>query len=83
MFGWLGEIAKVFHGLGLTGAVVFALLLVIVMQYVLNLRLLASNDRGRAALLSALNNSTAAQQNVAVVLARVEARLGLPAEVKE
>lgn len=77
--GWLGEVAKVFQGLGLAGAVILALLCVIVIQYRMNMALLASNDKARAALLSAIENSTAAQLNVAVVLSRIEAKLGIPA----
>lgn len=81
MFGWLGEIAKVFQGLGLPGAVILALLTVVVIQYRMNIALLKSNDTGRAALIAALGNSTTAQINVAVVLSRIEARLGMPGTV--
>lgn len=78
MWGWIGEIAKVFQGLGLPGAVVLALLIVILIQYRMNLALLKSNDRATGALLEAMNNSTAAAMNVVMVLSRIEAQMGLP-----
>lgn len=74
--GAFGEIAKVFQGLGLAGAVVLALLVVIYIQYRMNMALLLSNDKGRAALISAMENSTTAQLNVAIVLSRLESNLG-------
>lgn len=77
MFGAFNEFFKIFQGLGVEGAIIIALLAVIAMQYRLNLALLKSNDQGRAALLTALENSTAAQRNVAVVLSRMESKMGL------
>lgn len=74
----LGEFWKIFQGLGINGAIIVTLLVVIGMMYKMNMQLLASNDKARAALLLALDNSTSAQRNVAVVLSRIESRLGLP-----
>lgn len=72
MWGWVGEIAKVFVGQPL----LLAGLIVIVLQMRVISTLISSNDKARAALLSALNNSTNAQLNVAVVLSRIESKLG-------
>lgn len=77
MFGWLGEIAKVFQGLGLPGAVVFALLIVIFIQYRMNIALLKSSDDQRKAITAVIENSTSAQVEVASVLSRIEAHLML------
>lgn len=76
--GGLGEFWKIFQGLGIDGAIIVTLLVVIGMMYKMNMSLLKSKDKAQAALLHALDNSTAAQRNVAVVLSRIESRLGIP-----
>jgi hypothetical protein len=74
----MGEFWKIFQGLGLEGAIIITLLVVIGMMYRMNLQLLRSKDKAQAALIMALENSTSAQRSVAVVLSRIESRLGLP-----
>ena len=76
----LGEFWKIFQGLGINGAIIITLLVVIGMMYKMNMSLLASKDKAQAALLMGLENSTSAQRQVAVVLARIESRLGIPSE---
>lgn len=74
----LEEFWKIFQGLGIEGAIIVTLLVVIGMMYKMNMSLLKSKDKAHEALLTALGNSTAAQTNVAVVLSRIESKLGLP-----
>lgn len=79
MFG-LGEFWKIFQGLGLEGAIIITLLVVIGMMYKMNMSLLKSKDQAQAALIQTIENSTAAQRGVVVVLARIESKLGIPAQ---
>lgn len=75
MWGWVGEIAKIFQGLGLPGAVIFALLIIVFMQYRMNTALLKSSDKGRDAFISLVENNTNSQLEVATVLSRLQATI--------
>jgi len=81
----LGELFKVFQGLGVDGAVIMALLIVIYLMYRLIIHLLkalatkdASDRTTTEALVEVVRNSTASHMSVAVALSRIESALNLP-----